>query len=144
MVVDFSKSKSPPSPVCISGKNVEIVPFYRFLGVQLDNKLEWSTNTDAVYKKAMNRLYFLRSLRSFSVCSGMLHMFYQSVMASTIFFAVVCWGAGIKAKDTNKLNKLIKKAGSVVGCKLANSDEVDGQDGVKIVDSHGQSLPPPP
>ncbi|TWW67277.1 hypothetical protein D4764_02G0003180 [Takifugu flavidus] len=90
MVVDFSKSKSPPFPLCISGKDVEIVPSYRFLGVQLDNKLEWSTNTDAVYKKAMSRLYFLRRLRSFSVCSRMLHMFYQSVMASTIFFAVVC------------------------------------------------------
>ncbi|TWW71139.1 hypothetical protein D4764_17G0006220 [Takifugu flavidus] len=99
MVVDFSKSKSPPSPVCISGKDVEIVPSYKFLGVQLDNKLEWSTNTDAVYKKAMSRLYFLRRLRFFSVCSRMLHMFYQSVMASTIFFAVVCRGAGIKAKD---------------------------------------------
>ncbi|TWW64120.1 hypothetical protein D4764_03G0011280 [Takifugu flavidus] len=124
MVVDFSKSKSPPSPVCISGKEVEIVPSYRFLGVQLDNKLEWSTNTDADYKKAMSRLYFLRRLRSFSVCSRMLHMFYQSVMASTIFFAAVCWGTGIKAKDTNGLNKLIKKAGSVVGCNLANLDEV--------------------
>ncbi|TWW77216.1 hypothetical protein D4764_12G0006060 [Takifugu flavidus] len=111
MVVDFSKSKSPPSPVCISGKDVEIVSFYRFLGVQLDNKLEWSTNTDAVYKKAMSRIYFLRILRSFRVCSRMLHMFYQSVMASTIFFAAVCWGAGIKAKDANRLNKPIKKAG---------------------------------
>ncbi|TWW79070.1 hypothetical protein D4764_10G0001000 [Takifugu flavidus] len=101
MVVDF---------ICISGKDVELVPSYRFLGVQLDNKLEWSTNTDAVYKKAMSRLYFLRRLRSFSVCSRMLHMFYQSVLASTIFFAAVCWGAGIKAKDANRLNKLIKKA----------------------------------
>ncbi|TWW54542.1 hypothetical protein D4764_0103480 [Takifugu flavidus] len=82
MVVDFRKSKSPPSPVCISGKD-----------------------------KAMSRLYFLRRLRSFSVCSRMLQMFYQSVMASTIFFAAVCWGAGIKAKDANRLNKLIKKAG---------------------------------
>ncbi|TWW68203.1 hypothetical protein D4764_19G0000010, partial [Takifugu flavidus] len=124
MVVDFRKSKSPPSPVCISGKEVELVPSYRFLGVQLDNKLEWSTNTDAVYKKAMSRLYFLRRLRSFSVCSRMLQMFYQSVMASTIFFAAVCWGAGIKAKDANRLNKLIKKAGSVVGCRLDNLDEV--------------------
>ncbi|TWW67331.1 hypothetical protein D4764_02G0003720 [Takifugu flavidus] len=98
MVVDFSKSKSPPSPVCISGKEVEIVPSYRFLGVQLDNKLEWSTNTNAVYKKAMSRLYFLGRLRSFSC-------------------------AGVQAKDANRL-KLIKKAGSVVGCNLANLDEV--------------------
>ncbi|TWW53956.1 hypothetical protein D4764_0170350 [Takifugu flavidus] len=95
-----------------------------FLGVQLDNKLKWSTNTDAVYKKAMSRPCFLRRLRSFSVCSRMLHMFYQSVMTSTIFYAVVCWGAGIKAKDANRLNKLIKKAGSVVGCRLDNLDEV--------------------
>ncbi|TWW79918.1 hypothetical protein D4764_10G0009480 [Takifugu flavidus] len=99
--------------------------FNRFLGVQLDNKLEWSTNTNAVYKKAMSRLYFLRRLRSFSVCSRMLHMFYQSVsLASTIFFAVVCWGTGIKAKDANRLNKPVKKAGSVVGCRLDNLDEV--------------------
>lgn len=46
------------------------------------------------------------------------HMFYQSVMVSTIFFVVVCWGAGIKAKDANILDKLNKSAGSVVGFKL--------------------------
>ncbi|TWW73405.1 hypothetical protein D4764_15G0007990 [Takifugu flavidus] len=68
--------------------------------------------------------YLGRRLRSFSVCSRMLHMFYQSVMASTTFFAVACFGAGIKAKDANSLKKLIKKAGSVVGYKLANLDEV--------------------
>ena len=54
----------------------------------------------------------------------MLQMFYQSVVASTIFFAVVSWGAGIKAKDANRLNKLIKKAGSVVGSKLVTLEEV--------------------
>ena len=51
-------------------------------------------------------------------------MFYQSVVASTIFFTVVSWGAGIKAKDANRLNKLIKRAGSVVGSKLVTLEEV--------------------
>ena len=37
-------------------------------------------------------------------------MLYQSVVASTIFFAVVFWGVGIKVEDANILNKLIKKA----------------------------------
>ena len=37
-------------------------------------------------------------------------MLYQSVVASTIFFAVVSWGVGIKVEDANILNKLIKKA----------------------------------
>ena len=65
----------------------------------------------------MSRLYFLRKLRSFNVCSKMLEIFYQSVVASALFFAVVCWGSSIGAGDTNRLNKLIKKAGSVIGCK---------------------------
>ena len=46
-------------------------------------------------------------------------MFYQSVVASTIFLAVVSWGAGIKARDANKLNKLRKK-----GSKLLPLEEV--------------------
>ncbi|XP_057206534.1 uncharacterized protein LOC130564470 [Triplophysa rosa] len=37
-------------------------------------------------------------------------MFYQS--ASFLFYAVVCWGTGVKVGDVNRLNKLIKKASS--------------------------------
>ena len=67
-----------------------------------------------VYKKGLSRLYFLRKLRSFNVCSKMLEIFYQSVLASVLFFAVVCWGS---SSDTKRLNKLIRKAGSVIGWK---------------------------
>ena len=42
---------------------------------------------------------------------------YQSVVASTLFSAVVCWGNSIIASDANRLNKLIRKAGSIIGCR---------------------------
>ena len=35
----------------------------------------------------------------------MLKMFYESVVA--IFFAVECWGSGLKVADANRLNKPI-------------------------------------
>ena len=54
----------------------------------------------------------------------MLQMLYQSVVASTIFFPVASWGVGIKAKDVNRLNTLIKMAGSVVGSELVTLEEV--------------------
>lgn len=44
-------------------------------------------------------------------------MFYQSVVFSTLFYGVVCWGGSIKQKDTQRLDKLIKKATSVVGAE---------------------------
>ncbi len=45
-------------------------------------------------------------------------MFYESVVASAIFFAIVCWGSGLKVADANRLNKLIRKAAAVVGVEL--------------------------
>ncbi|KAK0132216.1 hypothetical protein N1851_032980 [Merluccius polli] len=105
MVVDFRRNKPLPSPGCIGGTDVEMVPGCH----------------NAIYKKGLSRLYFLRS---FNVCNKMLQMFHQSVVVSTIFFAAVSWGAGIKAKDANRLNKLIRKAEYVVSSKLVTLEEV--------------------
>ena len=48
----------------------------------------------------MSRLYFLRKLRSFNVCSKMLEIFRQSVVAIVIFFAAVCVGAAASEPAT--------------------------------------------
>ena len=45
-------------------------------------------------------------------------MFYESVVASAIFFAVTCLGSGLKVTDNNRLHKLIRRAGEVVGEEL--------------------------
>ncbi|KAI3356792.1 hypothetical protein L3Q82_003320 [Scortum barcoo] len=94
MVIDFRRKKMPSQPLRIRGEVVEEVEDYKYLGVVIDNRLDWKSNTEAVYKKGMSRLYFLRRrLRSFNVGSRMLEIFYQSVVASAIFFAAVCVGA---------------------------------------------------
>ncbi|XP_060897819.1 uncharacterized protein LOC132977298 [Labrus mixtus] len=70
MVVDFRRDRPELSTISILGDEVQ------------DRK----HHTEAVYKKGQSRLYFLRKLRSFNVCSKMLSMFYQTVVASAIFF----------------------------------------------------------
>ena len=114
MLVDFCRSKPTLLPVCI-----EVVNSYKYLGIHLDNKLDWSADTDALCKKGQSRLCcFKRRLRSFNVCSKLLCTFYQSAVASVIFYAVVCWGGSIKKKDAGRLDRLVKKAGSVAGLEL--------------------------
>lgn len=55
------------------------------LSVHLNDRLNWRSNSDDVYKKGMsNTPYFLRKLRSFGVCSMTLEIFYPSVEASTL------------------------------------------------------------
>jgi len=52
------------------------------------------------------RLYFLRKLRFFNICTNMLHIYYKSMAESTICFAAICLGwqnQGQRLKET-KIN----------------------------------------
>ncbi|KAI4904704.1 hypothetical protein NFI96_006255 [Prochilodus magdalenae] len=98
MCIDFRMSRPSQQPSPSVGVDVEVVRSYKYLGVHLDERLDWSVNTDS-YKKAQSRLNFLRRLRSFSICPELLLMFYQSVVASVLFYAVVCWGGSISKRD---------------------------------------------
>lgn len=124
LVVDLKRTKSPVSPVSIQGACVDTVEEYKYLGVHIDNKLDWARNTDALFKKGQSRLYFLRRLRSFNICRTTLRMFYESVVSSAILFALVCWGSRLKVADSNRLNKVIRKAGDVIGVKLDSLESV--------------------
>ncbi|KAI4885165.1 hypothetical protein NFI96_024172 [Prochilodus magdalenae] len=118
LVVDFRRARPLTQPVFIAGVEVEMVKTYRYLGLHLDERLDWSANTDILYRKGQSRLYFLWRLGSFNICRKLLQMFFQTVVASCVFYAVVCWGGSIKKRDKMRLDKLVRRAGSVVGVEL--------------------------
>ena len=101
----------------------------------------WSDNTEALDRKGQSRLFFLRRLRSFSVCSRPLRMFCQSMVASVIFFAAVCWGGGIGIGGAIKLNKLLRKASSGEETGQCGGGERE-EDERKAESYNGQSLSP--
>lgn len=61
LIID-NRKKTDISPLSISGEWVERVTDFRFLGVQLEEGLTWSTNTLELLKKAQQRLFFLHQL----------------------------------------------------------------------------------
>ncbi|KAI4883500.1 hypothetical protein NFI96_024962 [Prochilodus magdalenae] len=127
MCIDFRRFRPSQQPISIKGVDVEVVRSYKYLGVHLDERLDWSVNTDMVYKKAQSRLYFLRRLGSFRICQKLLLMFYQSVVASVLFYAVVCWGGSISRRDAGRLDRLVRKAGSVLGLELESLTPLAGR-----------------
>ncbi|KAK3569879.1 hypothetical protein QTP86_006755 [Hemibagrus guttatus] len=52
-------------------------------------------------RRGQGQLYFLRRLASFNICKKLLQMFYQTVVACALFYAIVCWGGSIKKKDAS-------------------------------------------
>ena len=65
MIVDFRKMKSPIAPVMINGELIVRVDCFKFLDTMKPSDLGWENHTDAVVKKARQRLYFLRQLKKF-------------------------------------------------------------------------------
>src|SRR4029434_3895410 len=101
--INFRRSHPPLLPVSIKEVSVEVLNTYKYLGVHLDNKLDWSANIDAIYKNVQSRLYFLRRSRSFNVCNKLLRMIYRSVVASILLYAVVCWVGRLQSRDAVRI-----------------------------------------
>ena len=51
LVVYLRWAKAPVTPVLIQGASVDIVQDYKYMGVHIDNKLDWAKNTDILYRK---------------------------------------------------------------------------------------------
>ena len=66
-------------------RGTDIETSYKYLGVHMNNKLDWTDLTAGRYKKGQSRLHVLRKLRSFGVQGPLLTSFYDSVVASAIF-----------------------------------------------------------
>lgn len=49
LVIDFGRSKLRPQPVLIKGAEVETVESYKYLGLWLNNKLDWTIDTRHLY-----------------------------------------------------------------------------------------------
>ena len=105
---DFKRSRNKPNTIFTLVKDLEAVEYYRHLVVYLDNRLDLKCNTEVVYKKGHNRLYFLRKLRSFHVCTKMLYVFYRSVLESATCFAASV-GAAVSEPETQTLQQLSLK-----------------------------------
>ncbi len=63
LVVDYRRQSREQTPITIDKTPVERVNSFKFLGVHITEDLTWSAHTDAVLKKAHQRLFFLRRLR---------------------------------------------------------------------------------
>lgn len=66
----------------------------------------------------------MASTTNFGVNRTTLRNFYDTVVMSAIFYAVVCWCGGIIETDRGKLNKLVKRPISVLDCPLKLLEQV--------------------
>ncbi|KAI5100278.1 hypothetical protein C0J45_9264 [Silurus meridionalis] len=105
LVVDFHRHKQTSlPPVNIQGKDIVRVDSYKYLSVHLNSKLDWTDNTEAIYKKGQSRLFLLKRLS---------HILWYGLLVQHLY---------CRKKE---IDKLIRKASSVLGIPLETVQEVE-------------------
>ena len=68
---------------------MERVVCFKFLGVHITDKLNWSTHTDSIVKKAQQRLFNFRRLKKFGLSPKALTNFYRCTIESILYHRLV-------------------------------------------------------
>lgn len=74
----------------------------------------WTGHQILTHFTRQGSLYFLRRLGSFNNYRKLLLMFYQTVVTSAFFCAVLCRGGNSKKRNSAHLDKVMRRAGSVM------------------------------
>ena len=64
MLIDFRKALTVIPDLFIDGVKVEGVTEYKYLGIVLDNKVNFNKNTNFIHKRCQPRIFCLQKLRS--------------------------------------------------------------------------------
>uniref|UniRef100_A0A8C7MLP8 Alkylated DNA repair protein AlkB homologue 8 N-terminal domain-containing protein n=1 Tax=Oncorhynchus kisutch TaxID=8019 RepID=A0A8C7MLP8_ONCKI len=118
MIVDFRKQQREHPPIHIDGTVVERVASFKFLGIHITDKLNWSTHTDSIVKKVQQRLFNLRRLKKFGLSTKALTNFYRCTIESILAGCITAWYGNCSALNRKALQRVVRSAQRITGGKL--------------------------
>ena len=125
MIVDFRRrAHSEPPPLFIDGEEVERVTCFKFLGIQIANDLTWSHHTDAIRKKAQQRLHFLRCLKKWGMSTKTQKNFYSCVVESVLTGGITIWYGNTIDYDRKALQRVVNSAERTIGEELPTIEDI--------------------
>ncbi len=108
LVVDYRRQSTEHTPITIDKTPVERVTSFKFLGVHITEDLTWSAHTDAVLKKAHQRLFFLRRLRKFGTSPRILRSFYTCTVENILTGCITAWFGNSTAGNRRALQRVVQ------------------------------------
>ena len=102
MFVEFRKDRNEYETLSIKNEDVIVVRSYTYLGVYIDDQLNFSENAQYLFKKGIQRIHFLRLLNNMNVDKQIMSLFYRSIVESVMSYCIISWfGSSHKKKKTN-------------------------------------------
>lgn len=124
LLINVSKTKElilnhsePLTEIMLCDQTVEIVKTFKYLGIMIDCKLNFSDNVALICKKANQRLFLLRKLKEFCVSKAVLQRVYTGLIESVLGYNITVWFGRVTSANKVKLDRIIRVAGKIIGLK---------------------------
>uniref|UniRef100_A0AAX7SUI1 Alkylated DNA repair protein AlkB homologue 8 N-terminal domain-containing protein n=1 Tax=Astatotilapia calliptera TaxID=8154 RepID=A0AAX7SUI1_ASTCA len=80
--------------------------------------LSWGNHITSVVRKAQQRLYYLRRLRSAHIPRSLMLNFYNCAISSVLTYGFLVWFPSCTKADQQALQRVVKEAGRIIGTSL--------------------------
>ena len=112
--ITFAKQPVDFTPVVMEGKELEVVPSVKLIGLNISHNLTWNKQVDEVLNKAGKRLYFLVQLKRAKVPPMDLIIFYKACIRSVSDYAIPAYFHALPKYLKNEIIRLEKRALAII------------------------------
>ena len=115
MIFDFRTKPNVKTQVQIGSDVIKCVEEYEYLGLTINNKLDWTAHCKEIRSTCNSRLFLLRNLRKSGVSSHLLNTFYESIILSIISYCLPVFYWPITVNNSDLIEKIIVQSSRIVG-----------------------------
>ena len=115
MVFRMPQKKIIQPNIQINGSNIEFVENFIFLGITINNKLNWNRHINKVTNKISKTVGILNKLRSF-LPSDVLQTIYNTLILPHLIYGILAWG-----RQTNAIHTIQKRAIRIIAASKYNA-----------------------
>ena len=109
--------------VTVGDLTVNRVTYYKLLGVTVQDNVKWSLHVNYICKCASKKLYLLKRLRRFNLCTSDLLHFYFTVIRLTLEYACPLWHNGLIISDSDAIEHIQRRAIRIIfGTSSSHND----------------------
>ena len=108
-IMIFNKAKNhdfQPEYAFSDGQTLEVLEETRLLGIQLRTDLRWTSNTKAVYKKAMSKMWLLRRMKLLDLEPQIILEYFLKEIRVIAEQWVPIWNSGLTIQQTTDLERI--------------------------------------
>ena len=110
MVINFTDNYQYNTRLCLGSKLLEQVREDRLLGVIINDKLTWESNTEFIVKKSYKRMIMLHNLFDFGMSEDEMIEIYILYIRSVVECSAVVWHSELTAADRLSIERVQKVA----------------------------------